>query len=121
MILQQHRAAAFKSSNRDISVEVLRSPNLYPPPLWLGCDLEKPRQIRQLLDLRGHDGILGGVVIAGRLSFMDDSTQTGRAAAGNVLTDHLALANRRSLGLARHPRQLLAVLGNRVLRCVELH
>jgi|ERR1022692_1143150 hypothetical protein len=91
MILQQHRAAAFKSSNRDISVEVLRSPNLYPPPLWLGCDLEKPRQIRQLLDLRGHDGILGGVVIAGGLSFMDRPAQPGRAAAGGVWADDFPL------------------------------
>ena len=84
MILQQHRAAAFKSSNRDISVEVLRSPNLYPPPLWLGCELQETCQIRQLLDLRDNDRIFGGVVFAGRLSFMDDSTQARYMSNPNV-------------------------------------
>jgi hypothetical protein len=35
-------------------------------PLWLGCDLEETCQIRQLLDLGGHDSIFGRVVIRGR-------------------------------------------------------
>jgi hypothetical protein len=39
---------------------------LHPPPLWLGCDLQETCQIRQSLDLGGHHGVLGRVMVTDR-------------------------------------------------------
>ena len=46
----------------------------YPPPLWPGGNLQEPREVGELLDLCGHDGVLRDILIT-------DCLRAPRAAA----------------------------------------
>lgn len=61
---------------------LLSNDELYPPPSWLGSDLEETSQIRQLLDLRGHNGIFSRVIVARRSRSWSDGC--GRCAGGSL-------------------------------------
>jgi hypothetical protein len=73
-----------------------------PRPFWLGCDLKEACQLRQLLDLRGHDSLFDRLIAS-----RGHCRLTGRAAVEDALADHFALADQ--------PRKLRRVCARKCL------